>query len=218
MAQRDYKEIFKKLLLGFITEEEYSFVWIDAFYEKVREDGRVIAVALMIAYGVNRAGEREESWREFFRRLKRRGMKRLKLYISDAHPGIQAAVKKEWGEWMRETLLLDVPHRQVVFTIPRMLRIFFKYKRRLLDDLCQAAVQALLHYFQTTTGAELRPGIVASIQTFGQKINLHPHLYFLVTEGGEDSDYAILATFELSCGVLGHHEQLPVVPLTSFLS
>jgi hypothetical protein len=41
---------------------------------------------------------------------------------------------------MRETLLLDVPHRQVVFTIPRMLRIFFKYKCRLLGGLCQAAV------------------------------------------------------------------------------
>lgn len=89
---------------------------------------------------------------------------------------------------MRETLLLDVPHRQVVFTIPRMLRIFFKYKRRLLGDLCQAAVNALLKYFQVTTGTELRPGIVASIQTFGQKINLHVHLHFLVTEGGEDSE------------------------------
>jgi len=41
---------------------------------------------------------------------------------------------------MREELILDVPHRQVVFTIPKMLRIFFKYKRRLLEDLCQEAV------------------------------------------------------------------------------
>jgi hypothetical protein len=76
----------------------------------------------------------------------------------------------------------------VVFTVPKMLRIFFKYKRRLLGDLCQAAVQALLKYLQAITGTELRPGIVASIQTFGQKINLHPHLHFLVTEGGEDSE------------------------------
>jgi hypothetical protein len=74
---------------------------------------------------------------------------------------------------MREELLLDVPHRQVVFVIPKMLRIFFKYKRRLLGDLCQAAVQALLKYLQAATGTDLRPGIVASIQTFGQKINLH---------------------------------------------
>jgi hypothetical protein len=87
---------------------------------------------------------------------------------------------------MRETLLLDVPHRQVVFVIPKMLRIFFKYKRRLLGDLCQAAVQALLKYLQAATGTEIRPGIVASIQTFGAKINFHSHLHLLVTEGGED--------------------------------
>ena len=59
---------------------------------------------------------------------------------------------------MREELVLDVPHRQVVFVIPRMLRVFFKYKRQLLSSLCQAAVQALLKYFQATTGTELRPG------------------------------------------------------------
>lgn len=55
-------------------------------------------------------------------------------------PSCHAKRLEEWGEWMRETLLLDVPHRQVVFTIPKMLRIFFKYKRRLLGELCQAAV------------------------------------------------------------------------------
>lgn len=47
-------------------------------------------------------------------------------------PSCHSKRLEEWGEWMRETLLLDVPHRQVVFTIPKMLRLFFKYKRRLL--------------------------------------------------------------------------------------
>jgi len=41
---------------------------------------------------------------------------------------------------------------------------------------------------QAVTGEELVPGVVACMQTFGQKINLHPHLHFLLTEGGEDSD------------------------------
>jgi hypothetical protein len=44
---------------------------------------------------------------------------------------------------MRKTLILDVPHRQVVFTIPKRLRVFFKYKRRLLGDLCRCALRAL---------------------------------------------------------------------------
>jgi len=89
---------------------------------------------------------------------------------------------------MREELLLDVPHRQVVFVIPKMLRLFFKYKRRLLGELCQAAVQALLKYFQAVTSTELIPGVVAVIQTFGEKINFHPHAHCLVSEGGEDEE------------------------------
>lgn len=56
-------------------ESEYPFLWIDVLYEKAKEDGRVISIALMIAYGINREGkrdilaiepmyeEREESWR-----------------------------------------------------------------------------------------------------------------------------------------------------------
>jgi hypothetical protein len=47
---------------------------------------------------------------------------------------------------MRETLLLDVPHRQVVFTIPKMLRVFFKFKRKLLGDLCRCAERETMDY------------------------------------------------------------------------
>ena len=113
-------------------------------------------------------------------------------------PSWHAKRLEERGEWMRETLLLDVPHRQVVFTIPKMLRLFFKYNRRLLGDLCRAAVQALLKYLQATTGSELIPGAVAVIQSFGQKMNFHPHLHLLATEGGEDFEgkFHQLASFQ----------------------
>ena len=40
-------------------EAEYPFLWIDALYEKVRVDGRVISIALMLAYGINQEGKRE---------------------------------------------------------------------------------------------------------------------------------------------------------------
>jgi hypothetical protein len=82
---------------------------------------------------------------------------------------------------MRETLLLDVPHRQVVFTIPKMLRIFFKYNRRLLGELCRCALRSLTRYFEAVTESDLMPGVIAAIQTLGDRINLHPHLHFLVT-------------------------------------
>jgi len=101
-------------------------------------------------------------------------------------PSCHAKRLEEWSEWMRETLLLNVPHRQVVFTIPRMLRILFKYNRRLLGELCRSALRSLRRYLEMTTGSELMPGVIAAIQTFGARINAHPHLHFLVTEGGVD--------------------------------
>jgi len=91
---------------------------------------------------------------------------------------------------LREELLLDVPHRQVVFTIPKMLRLFFRFKRKLLDSLCLSAVTALLKFFHTATDLELMPGVVAVIQTFGDRINFHPHVHVLVTEGGTAPDGA----------------------------
>jgi len=89
---------------------------------------------------------------------------------------------------MREKLLLDVPHRQVVLTIPKMLRVFFKYNRSLLSGLCLCGKEALLQYFKSAAGRELTPGIIAVIQSFGSRINLHQHLHFLVPEGGSDQE------------------------------
>jgi ribosomal protein S27E len=101
-------------------------------------------------------------------------------------PSCHAKRLEEWGEWMREELFLDIPHRQVVFTIPRMLRIFFKYNRGLLGELCRCALRSLIRYFEVVAGSKIMPGVIAAIQTFGARLNFHPHLHFLVTEGGAD--------------------------------
>jgi Putative transposase len=58
--------------------------------------------------------------------------------------------------------------------------------RRLLGELCRSALRSLTRYFEVLAGRELMPGVIAAIQTFGDRINLHPHLHFLVTEGGVD--------------------------------
>jgi len=70
--------------------------------------------------------------------------------------------------------------------VNEMPRIFFKFKRRLLGDLCRCALRALTRYFEVLTGSALAPGVIAAIQTFGDRINFHPYLHFLVTEGGTD--------------------------------
>ena len=57
---------------------------------------------------------------------------------------------------------------------------------RLLGELCRSALRSMTRYFEIITGNELMPGVIAAIQTFGGRINFHPHLHFLVTEGGVD--------------------------------
>jgi len=119
------------------------------------------------------------------------GLERLLMFSCKTRgfcPSCHSKRREEWGEWMREELVLDVPHRQVVFTVPKMLRIYFKYNRSLLSDLCLCGKEALLKYFKAVAGRELTPGIIAVIQSFGSRINLHPHLHFLVSAGGSDRD------------------------------
>jgi hypothetical protein len=79
-------------------------VWLDATYHKVRQDGRVIAMATVVAIGVTADGERQvlgvdagpsedaAFWTGFLRDLKRRGLQGVRLVISDAHEGIKQAL------------------------------------------------------------------------------------------------------------------------------
>jgi transposase-like protein len=87
-------------------EGDWPYLWIDATYVKVRQNGRIVSVAVIIAVGVNSDGRREvlgmdigaseaePFWTAFLRKLARRGLRGGKLVISDAHEGIKAAVSK----------------------------------------------------------------------------------------------------------------------------
>ena len=87
-------------------EGDWPYLWIDATYLKVRRGGRVVSVAVIIATGVNSDGRREvlgmeigtseaePIWTAFLRKLTRRGLRGVKLVVSDAHEGIKAAVSK----------------------------------------------------------------------------------------------------------------------------
>jgi hypothetical protein len=76
--------------------------------------------------------------------------------------------------------------RPIVKEVVERLRVFIKFDRRLLGDLCRCALRSLSRYFEVVTGSALTPGVIAAIQTFGDRINLHVHLHFLVTEGGTE--------------------------------
>src|SRR5215831_6369745 len=95
-------------------EGDWPYLWIDATYVKVRQNGRIVSVAVIIAVGVNSDGRREvlgmdigpseaeTFWTAFLRKLARRGLRGVKLVISDAHEGIKAAVAKVLNaSWQR---------------------------------------------------------------------------------------------------------------------
>src|SRR6476660_7664574 len=87
-------------------EGDWPYLWIDATYVKVRQNGRVVSVAVIVAVGANHDGRREvlgldigpseaeTFWTAFLRKLTRRGLRGVKLVVSDAHEGIKAAIAK----------------------------------------------------------------------------------------------------------------------------
>jgi putative transposase len=95
-------------------EGDWPYLWIDATYVKVRQDGRIVSVAVIVAVGVNVDGRREilgldigpseaeTFWTAFLRKLARRGLRGVKLVISDAHEGIKSTVVKVLNaSWQR---------------------------------------------------------------------------------------------------------------------
>lgn len=96
-------------------QKEYPYVIIDARYESCRVDRKIIDIAVLIAIGINSEGyrhvlgvetswgETNDSWDRFIGGLKQRGLKGVRLFTSDAHPGIHPAIKKHFpgAIWQR---------------------------------------------------------------------------------------------------------------------
>ncbi len=105
-------------------EGEWPYLWIDATYLKEREGGRIVSTAVIVAVGVNTLGKREvlgvasgpseaePFWKSFLRSLADRGLRGVKLVISDDHKGLRSAAGKVFNatqqrcrvHWMRNAL------------------------------------------------------------------------------------------------------------------
>ena len=103
-----------KVFLNRPIEGDWPYLWVDATYIKVRQAGRIVSVAVIIAVGVNSDGRREVLgmqighseaevfWTDFLRSLAHRGLRGVKLVISDSHQGIRASVSKVFSAtWQR---------------------------------------------------------------------------------------------------------------------
>lgn len=111
-------------------EGEHPYVWLDATFHKVREGGRVISMATVVAVGVNTEGWRQvlgiaagpsedhAFWTSFLRSLIRRGLKGVALVISDGHEGLKGAIAKvlHGAAWQRCRVHLM---RNLLATVPK---------------------------------------------------------------------------------------------------
>ena len=103
-----------KAFLDRPIEGDWPYLWIDATYVKACDKGRIVSAAVIVAVGVNSDGRREvlcmdigpseaeTFWADFLRKLRRRGLRGVKLVVSDAHEGFKAAVAKVMhASWQR---------------------------------------------------------------------------------------------------------------------
>jgi putative transposase len=112
-------------------EGRFAFLWLDATYVKARDDGHVVSKAVVVAVGVHEEGRREvlgvavgpaetqAFWKDFLKGLNQRGLKGVRLVISDAHEGLKAAIAQTiTAPWQRcrvhflRNALAHVPRQQ----------------------------------------------------------------------------------------------------------
>jgi len=116
---KDIDERVKEFLDRSISGD-WPYLWLDATYLKVRQGGRIVSVAAIIAMAVDTDGRREiiglcigpseaeTFWTDFLRSLKSRGLQGVKLVISDAHTGLKAAIARVFeATWQRCRVSLD---------------------------------------------------------------------------------------------------------------
>jgi len=90
----------------------------------------------------------------------------------------------EFGECLCQEVIKAVPHRHFIFSIPKILRRYFLYDRKLLSELSRCAWETLKVFFQETVLEEdAVPGAAVAIQSFGDFLGFNPHCHILSTDG-----------------------------------
>jgi putative transposase len=160
-------------------EGDYPYLWLDAKVEKVRDGGRVVCKAVVIAYGVHETGRREilgfdvgESeteafWREFLKSLIARGLTGVQLVVSDAHEGLKAAIAR----------LLRCPWQRCCV---HFLRDCLGHARKDQHGLLAALIRPI---FQAGSGELARQRLSEAIATLEQRL---PKVAQMLADAEED--------------------------------
>ena len=157
----------------------YPYLWLDAKVEKVRDGGRVVRKALVLAYGVHESGyrevialdvgeaETEAFWRSFLRDLVERGLSGVQLVVSDAHAGLKKAIGQVLGcPWQRCSV--------------HFLREALGHARREQQPMLAALLRPL---FNADSGEQARELVSGALERLGKPL---PKVAALLEEAEED--------------------------------
>ena len=186
-SRSQVSEISKKLDTDIQTwlnrplNDEYSYLFVDARYNKLRRDHKVESHAVLIAKGVNRSGKRdiigvdvcnnenETNWSDFFQGLKERGLKGVKLVVSDAHGGLVSAIERYYPgtQWQRCQVHFK---KNILDKVRNKDKAWIKQR---LDDIFQAP--------------DKRTGFIRLRQLIEDLSDKYPRVANLLENDGEDA-------------------------------
>jgi transposase-like protein len=159
-------------------EGRYPYLWLDAKVEKVRDGGRVVRKALVLAYAVHESGyrevigldvgegETEPFWRGFLRGLVERGLSGVQLVVSDAHPGLKKAIAQVLGcPWQRCTV--------------HFLRELLGHVRRDQQGMLSALIRPIFQADNAELARELVTGALEHLEAL-------PKIHELLSDADED--------------------------------
>ena len=100
---------------------------------------------------------------------------------------------------IQQAVCEKVQHRQFVFTIPKRLRIYFRYDRELLKELPRLAWEVIKEVYQAVMNrTDVTPGMIVTVQTFGELAHWHPHVHTIVTDGVFTPDGSFIPFLEMA--------------------
>ena len=92
-----------------------------------------------------------------------------------------------FAEHLDQHLLLALPHRQFVFTLPKALRIFLRHDQQLFAELSRLIFSLIAEFYSTAAAKPISTAAVVAYQPFGDSLRFHPHFHALILQGGFDS-------------------------------
>jgi hypothetical protein len=106
-------------------------------------------------------------------------------FPAKAGTSAQAVIRKDscFSLNTSENVLLKLPHRQFVFTIPKLLRPYFKYDRKLFEYFSRIIFSIIQEFYNEAAKTTVTTGVVLSYQAYGDLIRWNPHYHCLVLEG-----------------------------------